>query len=128
MNRRKHANIVPLAALVRWILAAFFLMAAGLSYVYMKNEMQATGNEIRNLEAELSSLQTQDDSARAQIDRLSSHSYLERRLSEGFIKLTPIRDDSIVRLRGPGRVNAAAATASLTEDDLQPVSNRLGAQ
>jgi hypothetical protein len=126
MNRRKHTNIVPVAALVRWVAVAIFLAAAGLGYVYFKNQMQTTGNEIRTMEAQLSTLRTQDDAVRAQIDRLSSHSYLQRRLAEGFIQLTPIRDDRIVRVHLPGS-QAAAAAAENTED-LQPVSNRFTAQ
>ena len=125
MNRRRHANVVPVAALVRWVVVAFFLGTAGLGYVYFKNQMQATGNEIRTLEGQLNSLRTQDDTVRAQIDRLSSHSYLERRLAEGFIQLTPIRDDCIVRVHPAAGRNVAAADES---DDLQPVSNRLTAQ
>ena len=101
MNRHQHANRVPLAALFRWIVAAVFLCGAGLGYVYFKNQMHATGNEIRNLESQLNTLRTQDDTVRAQIDRLSSHAYLQRRLAEGFIQLTPIRDDRIVRLHAP---------------------------
>ena len=127
MNRRKHTNIVPVAALVRWVVGAFFLCAAGLSYVYFKNQMQTTGNEIRTMEAQLSTLRTQDDAVRAQIDRLSSHSYLQRRLAEGFIQLTPIRDDRIVRVHLPGSRPATAAAAENAED-LQPVSNRFTAQ
>ena len=65
------------------------------------------------------------ETSRAQIDRLSSHSYLERRLAEGFIQLTPIRDDCIVRVHPAAGRNVAAADES---DDLQPVSNRLTAQ
>ncbi len=126
MNRRRHSNIVPVAALFRWVVAAFFLCAAGLSYVYFKNEMQATGNDIRTLEAQLATLETEDEAARAQIDRLSSQSYLERRLAEGFIQLTPIRDECIVRLHAK---TAGATTAAADEsDELQPVSNRLTAQ
>ena len=120
MNRRKHANSVPVAALVRWVVVAFFLGTAGLCYVGFKNQMQTTGNEIRNLEAELSSVSTQDDTVRAQIDRLSSQSYLKRRLAEGFIQLTPISDDHIVRIHLGSPRNA---TASLDAEDLQPVSN-----
>jgi hypothetical protein len=122
MNRRRHANIVPVAALVRWVVAAFFLCTAGLSYVYCKYQMHSTGDHIRNLEAQLSGLIMQDDTRRSQIDRLTSHSYLARRLSEGFIRLTPIRDDRIVRVHLPGARNT---TASLDANDLQSVSNRL---
>jgi len=125
MNRRKHANLVPVAALVRWVVVAFFLCTAGLCYVYFKNQMQTTGNEIRSLERQLDTLITQDDTERAQIDRLSSQSYLERRLAEGFIQLTPITDARIVRVHLAG----SRATAALdTGDDLQPVSNRIVAQ
>jgi hypothetical protein len=123
MNRRKHANIVPVAALVRWVVAALFLCAAGLGYVYFKNQMQTTGNDIRNLEEQLSSLTTQDEVERAQIDRLSSTAYLQKKLAEGFIQLTPIRDDQIVRVHGRTATASAAA-----DDDLQPVSNRYTAQ
>jgi hypothetical protein len=127
MNRRRHANIVPVAALVRWVVAAFFLCTAGLCYVYFKNQMQTTGDEIRSLEGQLAKLRTEDDTERAQIDRLSSHSYLERRLAEGFIQLTPITDDRIVRIHLAGSRAPAAPTAA-TDTDLQPVSNRIVAQ
>jgi hypothetical protein len=117
------------AALVRWVVAAFFLCTAGLCYVYFKNQMQTTGDEIRSLEGELNTLMTEDDTKRAQIDRLSSHGYLERRLSEGFIQLTPITDDRIVRIHLAGSRPAGAGTASTDAgDELQAVSNRIVAQ
>jgi hypothetical protein len=117
------------AGLVRWVVATFFLCTAGLCYVYFKNQMQTTGDEIRNLEGQLSALMTEDDTERAQIDRLSSHGYLERRLSEGFIQLTPITDDRIVRIHLAGSRAPAAATASADAgNELQAVSNRIVAQ
>lgn len=124
MKNRRHTNLVPVAALVRWVVVAFFLCTAGLCYVYFKNQMQTTGDEIRNLEGQLSALRTQDDTERAQIDRLSSHSYLEWRLAEGFIRLTPITDDRIVR------IHLARAKTAGTEagDELQAVSNRIVTQ
>jgi len=125
MNRRRHGNIVPVAALIRWVVAAFFVGSAGLGYVYVKNQMQTTGNDIRNLEAQLDALNTQDECARAQIARLSSHAYLERRLAEGFIQLTPITDDRIVRLHAHSTASAAGADEM---DEMQPVSNRITAQ
>ena len=127
MNHRRHANTVPVAALVRWVVVAFFLGTAGLCYVYFKNQMQTTGNEIRALEGQLGALTTQDDTERAQIDRLSSQSYLERRLAEGFIRLTPITDDRIVRVHLAGSRAPGAPTAA-TDTDLQPVTNRIVAQ
>jgi len=124
MNRRRHGNLVPVAALVKWVVVAFFLCTAGLCYVYFKNQMQTTGNDIRSLEARLNELRMDDDRERAQIDRLSSQSYLERRLQEGFIQLTPITDDKIVRLH-----MTASATADADGGDQQPqYPNRIVAQ
>jgi hypothetical protein len=128
MNRRRHTNTVPVAALVRWVVVAFFLCTVGLCYVYFKNEMQTRGTEIRNLESELSALRAQDDTERAQIDKLSSHSYLERRLAEGFIQLTPITDDRIVRVHLPGSVQKATAATADAGDEIQRVSNRIATQ
>jgi hypothetical protein len=127
MNRHRHANRVPVAALIRWVVVAFFLCTAGLCYVYFKNQQQTTGNEIRTLEAQLNALATQDDIVRAQIDKLSSHGYLERRLAEGFIQLTPITDDHIVRVHLPGS-QAASARSTDSADDLRTISNQVAAQ
>jgi hypothetical protein len=129
MNRRRHPNIVPVAGLVRWVVVAFFLCTAGLCYVYFKNQMQTTGDQIRSLESQLDTLITEDDAERAQIARLSSQGYLERRLAEGFIQLTPITDDRIVRIHLPGsRTAGRASAAAQGADELQPVSNRIVAQ
>jgi hypothetical protein len=127
MNRRRHGNLVPVAALFKWVVVAFFLCTAGLCYVYFKNQMQSTGNDIRNLETRLNELRMDDDRERAQIDRLSSQSYLERRLQEGFIQLTPITDDHIVRLHMTQA--PANATAGVEGGDQQPqYPNRIVAQ
>lgn len=124
MNRRRHVNIVPVAALLRWVVVAFFLGTAGLCYVYFKNQLHTTGNEIRNLEAQLDTLNRQDETVRAQIDQLSSQGYLEHHLPKGV--MIPITDDRIVRVHLPGSHNATASVES--SDDFQPVSNRIVAQ
>jgi hypothetical protein len=92
--------------------------------------MQTTGNEIRSLESELNALRAEDDTERAQIDKLSSHSYLERRLAEGFIQLTPITDDKIVRLHAGGEKKATAATTvtGKSPEDLATAANWTVAQ
>ncbi len=85
--------------------------------------MQSTGTEIRNLESQLDTLTTQDLILQSQIHRLSSTDYLQKKLAEGFIKMTPIRDNEIVRLHGHPATAAAGGA-----DGLQPVSNRYVAQ
>jgi cell division protein FtsB len=113
-NRRRHANTVQVGSMLRWIVIAVFLGIAGLSYVYMSNQTQKTGTEIHKLETDLRELRARNDEAEAKIAMLSSHRELQRRLEEGFIKMTPITDDRIVRINVPRR----------SADELRPVANR----
>ncbi|HEX8311189.1 MAG TPA: hypothetical protein VF614_07735 [Chthoniobacteraceae bacterium] len=99
-NRRRHANAVPLASIATWIVVAAFICAAGLGYVYCKNQLHSTGQKIKGLERELSELVTQNEVVRSKIASLSSRAALQRRVSEGFIKLVPI--ERIVQLNAPG--------------------------
>jgi hypothetical protein len=84
--------------MVKWIVVLVFLGIAGLSYVHFKNQQHSTGSEIKTLERQLAELTTQNDMVRTRISRLSSRAYLQRRISEGFVHMTPITDDRIVRI------------------------------
>jgi hypothetical protein len=113
-NRRRHANVVPLASIASWVLVAAFACCAGMYYVYCKNQLHASGQKIKKLERELSVLITQNTVVRSKIARLSSRTELQARLNDGTIKLIPIPELSIVRIE-----NNAPRTGS----DLRPVSN-----
>lgn len=114
-NRRRHANTVPLASIATWIVVAIFTCAAGLFYVHCKNQLHANGTKIKSLESELANLITQDEAVRGKIASYSSRQALQRRLSQGDIKLIPITDDRLMRL------DPVAAASSA---ELQSVSNR----
>jgi cell division protein FtsB len=114
-SRRKKLNKVNAASLARWIVLTAFFALAGLSYVYLTLQLYHLGDRKKALETELASLHTQTEVARAQIAALTSRSALQRRLKEGYLKMIPIAERSIVRLTMP---------AKDSEDALQPVSNR----
>lgn len=97
-NRRKHTNAVPVAALAKSIVVAFFLGVLGLCFVYFKNQQHATCSQIRLLEKELASLVNQNEAAASRIALLSSRSMLQKRVAEGMIKMVPISGDKIVRV------------------------------
>ncbi len=113
-NRRRHPNAVPLASICTWVTICLLLGGAGLWYVYLKNQIHSDGTKIKALERELAELATQDEVVSAKVALLSSHSALQRRLADGFIKLIPISDDRLVRLENPARP---------TQGDLRAVSN-----
>lgn len=116
VNRKRHTNSMPMAALSRWMLVAFFLCIAGLGYVNLTNQLHQAGSRIKDLERQLASLETQTEVARTRVASLSSRAALQRRLNEGFIKMIPITDDRIVRIN------------SKTPGEIRQASNRVAAQ
>jgi hypothetical protein len=122
MNRRRRKNFNPIDApsLARWIVIAGFLAVTGLSYVYLTVQLHHQGVQRRALEQELIATRTQNEDAKVQIAALTSRTALQRRLKEGYLKMIPITEQSIVRLNAPLR--------SASEDELQPVVNQRGGQ
>jgi hypothetical protein len=116
-NRRRHANTVPIAVFATWAIIGIFACGAGLSYVWCKNQLYATGTEIKALERELTDLKSKNEVALSKIAQLSSTAKLQERYDSGFIKLVPITNDRIVILSN----KAGAAPAGGSE--LRPVSN-----
>jgi hypothetical protein len=78
-NRRRHANVLPIASLATWILLAGFAAMAGLYYVYCKNQLHTRGGAIKALEKELVELKTQNEVVRSRIAVLSSPTELKKR-------------------------------------------------
>ncbi|MEA3187578.1 MAG: hypothetical protein QOD99_1408 [Chthoniobacter sp.] len=115
-NYYRPGNGVPVAGLTRWIVVSIFLGASGLSYVYLKNQLHAAGDEIHALERQLADLQMQNDVVHSQATRLSSYDALNRRKTEGFIKMVPITDEHIIRVK--------RSIAKRSDDEMQPVANR----
>ena len=115
-SRRKNWNAVNAASLARWIVLTAFLALTGLSYVYLTIQLYHLGDRKKALENELASIRSQNDVANVQIATLTSRSALQRRLKEGYLKMIPISERSIVRLPMSTRPDAA--------DGIQPVVNK----
>jgi cell division protein FtsL len=122
MNRRRRQKFNPInaPALARWIVIFVFLAVTGLSYVYLTVQLHSLGTQRRQLERQLADTRTQIEDARVQIATLTSHTALQQRLREGYLKMVPISEQSIVRLNLPLRPAG--------EEDVQPVSNKRGAR
>jgi hypothetical protein len=114
-SRRKNWNVVNAPSLARWIVLTGLLALTGLIYVYLTIQLYHLGDQKKALEKTLADLRTQNEVASVQIAALTSRSALQRRLKEGYLKMIPISERSIVRLNlpSPGRA----------EDAVQPVVN-----
>ena len=92
-------NRLYLLPLIRWVVIAAFLSVTGLSYVYMKNQLNSCGHQRELLERNLHELIIQNNVLETQISRLTSRTALQRQLDTGFIKLVPISNQAIVHVR-----------------------------
>ena len=115
-RHRKQFNAINAASLARWIVLTTFLAGTGLIYVYCSVQLYYLGDRKKALESELVNMRAQNDVASGQIAALTSRVALERRLKEGYLKMVPIAEQSIVRLNAP--------TGTLGDDAIQPVSNQ----
>lgn len=114
-SRRKQFNTINAPSLARWIVLTAFLALTGLIYVYLNIQLYHLGDRKRALENELTSVRSQNDVANVQIAALTSRSALQRRLKEGYLKMIPITEPSIVRISTPAETRG--------EDAIQPVVN-----
>ncbi len=97
-NFKRQSNRLQFAALLRGVIITVFLGVAGLSYVYLKNQLHVCGAQRKALEQELNALVSENSVMVAQISSLTSRAALQRRLDEGFIKLVPITSQALVRV------------------------------
>ncbi|HMJ05247.1 MAG TPA: hypothetical protein VK474_03230 [Chthoniobacterales bacterium] len=115
-QRRKEFNAINAASLARWIILSVFLAATGLIYVYLTVQLNHLGDRKKVLETELATARLQNIETKGRITALTSHTALQRRLKEGYLKMIPIAEQSIVRLNAPLHVPG--------EDAIQPVANQ----
>ncbi len=114
--RRKSFNPVNAASLARWLMITAFLMIAGLMYVSLTLQLHHAGDDKIALEKELASKRRENEATRGQIEMLTSRAAMQRQLKEGYLKMIPIAEQSIVRVNSPVRMPA--------EDAVQPVVNQ----
>ena len=111
-NRRRNANAVPVLKFLTFAVVGISLCAAGLSFVWCKNQMQSTGTQVKKLESELVQLRSRNEGTRTNIAKLTATDELQKRFKSGWIKLITISGDRIVlvssvpKSAGPGELRA----------------------
>ena len=100
MNRSRSNNTysIKVASIFKVVVCTAIVAGAGLSYVYLKNQLQQYGGIQHRLEHDLTELRTANEAVRVQITQLSSRAVLEKKLAKNSLGLVPIATDQIVRL------------------------------
>lgn len=120
-NRRRNANLLPVAKILLIGMLILTVGGGALYYVNAKNEVHRNGQRKKELERELLSLETREEVVISQIAKLSSFDSLRRRQSqerEAFAKLVPVTDSMVVRLQD--RTPAGGEPQVRTVSNLQP--------
>jgi cell division protein FtsB len=117
-NRRRNANLLPVAKILLIGLLLLTVGGGALFYVNAKNEVHRNGQRKKELERELLALETKDEVVVARIAKLSSFDALRKRQSqdrEVFAKLVPVADNQVVKLQD--------ITPAAGESQVRAVSN-----
>ncbi len=121
-NFKRRTNRLQYAALLRGVIITVFLGVAGLSYVYLKNQLHVCGTQRKMLEQELNELISENNVLEAQISGLTSRSALQRRMDEGFVKMVPITSQSLVRVHTQDN-NRWVADDHRADNQIQTISH-----
>jgi len=119
-NRRRHANVVPVASIAMWVAICIFSGGAGLGYVSLKNQLHSGADEINTLERDTNQVTMRISVVKSEIQKLSSLDAIKKRYEGdkgrlgGLVEIPP---DRIVWVDRPRPV------APSDGPDLQQTSN-----
>lgn len=118
MSRNGNDSVLPLGPLMRWLVLVGFVGLLGLCYVHMKNKLKVDGDRCRELEMALEALDEKLQVAGNEITRLTSRPELERRRQEGLIRMIPVQDSRLNRLRVQTSALAAEPVVRRPEEEV----------
>ena len=80
------------------------LLGVGLSFVNIKNQQFAIGEQIRQTERKIQQVRAENDVLLAKVTELTSRPALQTRVKSGYIAVVNITGDKIARLTPPVQV------------------------
>ena len=121
-NSKRQNNRLQFAALLRWVVITAFLGVAGLSYLYLKNQLFVLGTHRHAMEQELRDLIAQNNVLENRVASLTSFTALQRKMDDGFLKMVPMAEHAVAHVR-PQETSRWAAAESNLGNQYQTVSH-----
>ena len=122
-NSKRQTNHLQFAALLRWAVIVVFLGVAGLSYLYLKNQLYVLGTQRTHMEQELRDLIAQNNVLEDRVSKLTSFSTLQHHLEDGFLKMVPISEHAVAHVRTGELTRWAASGETSVGNQFQTVSH-----
>lgn len=124
-SRSLPAHRLRSGTVLRSVVAAALLAAAGLSYLCLKHQLYVAGTRKRALETEMRDLSQRGRVLDAQIAELTSRTALQGRLKDGFIHMVEIPAAAVVHVRLlPEGTSTGLASAGSGEETAADAANR----
>lgn len=96
-------NPVQIGKILRMSFFLVPLLAGGLSFVHLKNQQFALGEQIRQTERAIRETRSENEVLLAKVTSLTSRRALQERIASGFISVMPVSGDKIARLTPPAQ-------------------------
>ncbi len=122
-NSKRQTNRLQFAALLRWVVITVFLGVAGLSYLYLKNQLYVLGTQRTHMEQELRDLIAQNNVLEDRVSKLTSFSTLQHHLEDGFLKMVPISEHAVAHVRTQELTRWAASGEAAGGNQFQTVAH-----
>jgi hypothetical protein len=97
-NRYRHTHSMQWATVLKWFVIVGTMAALGMSYVLMKNQILRLASEVRDYESELSNWKKRNGQLGLNINKLTSHVMLQRRVNELGLGLVKIGELDVVAM------------------------------
>ncbi len=127
LNTKRQNNCLQYAALLRWVVITLFLGVAGLSYLYLKNQLYVLGTQRTHMEQELRDLISQNNVLEDRVSKLTSFTTIQHRLDDGWLKMVPISEHALAHVHTQ-EVNRWTASESGSGNQFQTVSHEGGSR
>ena len=116
-NKRRHAQAVPLAAILIGVAVAVCVAVFAIKALTVKYQLIQGGDKLKQLERELASVNVKNESLQTQKDLLISPPSLAKALEKGVIKLVKIDDKYVVPVGRQAKAQVAKLAAAALEDE-----------
>lgn len=102
-------NPVQIGKILKLCLFVAPLVAAALSFVFLKNQQFALGEKIRKTEISIRETRLENEVLLAKVTAMTSRRALTERIGSEFINMVPITDNNIARLTPPTEDSGSSA-------------------
>jgi len=110
-NRKYQSATIRFGPAVKAFLLCALIGGSGIGYVWQKSQIDDLGQQIRKREFRLKDLDSQNEKLRRQLAAMRSPLYLDARIKELNLGLTPARPTQVWSLKEPAAGEPAKAGA-----------------